>query len=106
MLHDIGRTSLRSRRKTDSPPRSVSPSTGNDVVTDVDRAAVEDVGAQAASVDERPQEARARDTLEVGAWLAQASADALGGSNPETTADQGVERDASSDHIPPRALPR
>src|SRR5262245_53903228 len=90
----------------DCRPGNATASTGNELVAERDRASGQDVRAQAATVNERPEEARPRDPLEVGARLAQAAPDALDFADPKTTPDERVQRHAAGDDVPPRALPR
>src|SRR3954469_21879547 len=56
--------------------------------TDLDDPVGEDVGAQAAAVDQAAQRARYGQALEVGTWLARAPADALDVADAEAPADQ------------------
>ena len=59
----------------------------NELVAELDRAADQDVRAQAAAVDERAEEACPGDLLQMGARLAQAAPDALDFADPETPPD-------------------
>src|SRR5262245_34283181 len=104
MLQDIDPPSA--VRKLDCPPASASASIGNQRVPDRDQAAGQDVGAQAAAMDERTEEARTRDPLEVGARLAQAPPDALGLAELEVPTDERVEPYAAGDDVAPSPLPR
>ena len=62
-----------------------------DFVAEPDRAADEDVGTQPAAVDERTEETRPRELLEVSAWLGEAASDAFDSADPKATADKGIE---------------
>ena len=78
-----------SRPATTSSPTRIVPS-------------LEDVGAQAAAVDEVAEDPVVGEPLEVGAGLAQAAADALGLADAETAADERVEVDAAGDDVAAR----
>ena len=62
-----------------------------DFVAEPDRAADEDVGTQPAAVDERTEETRSRQLLEVSAWLSEAASDAFDAADPKATADKRIE---------------
>src|SRR5689334_17697165 len=92
-------------------PKSTPPSCdvsvpGRDGVPDGDRAALQDVRTQAAAVDERPQDPRARQAFEVRARLGEPPADARHRADGEATADQLVEVDAAGDDVAARLFPR
>jgi len=63
----------------------------HDFVAEPDRAADEDVGTQPAAVDERTEETRPRELLEVSAWLGKAASDTFDAADPKATADKGIE---------------
>jgi quercetin dioxygenase-like cupin family protein len=64
-----------------------------DLIADGDRAAVEDVRPEPASMDERTKQARTGEPLKVCAWFSQASADAFDRTDLEPVPDEaGVRR--------------
>src|SRR4051812_2272679 len=77
-----------------------------DLVPDPDRAAGQNVGAQAATMNERPKQARPGKLLEVPARLGKPPPDTRHLPDSELPADKGVERDSPGDDVPPRIGPR
>src|SRR5439155_5170225 len=65
----------------------------DDLVAHRDRAAGEDVGAQASAADQPAQHAGLGEALQMPAGIAQAAAGALGAADAEASAYQVVERD-------------
>src|SRR5205814_2155057 len=65
-------------------------------------AVAQNVGPQAAAMRERPQDAGAREALEVRARLAAALAKALHRADAKAAAAQGIEIDAAHDQVAPR----
>src|SRR5438270_1739756 len=72
---------------------------GSDLVTDGDLAAREDVGAQAASMDEPADDPRLRHALEEAARLAELDAEALGLAHAEACPDEHVHVDSAGEHV-------
>src|SRR5581483_10861176 len=70
-----------------------------------DRASLEDVRAQAGAVDERTQQPRTGQRLQVCARLREPAADAHHVADREAAADEAVQCDASRDDVPARVLP-
>ena len=77
----------------------------HDRVANPDRSAPEDVGAQAAPTNERPQNARGRERLQVRARLRETAPDAFDFADPEPPVDERVEADPAGDDVPPRLFP-
>src|SRR4051794_22840763 len=73
-----------------------------DLRAHLDRPVRDDVGAQAAAVDERPQRPRRGQPPEVRARLAPPLADALDVADAKAAADQRIEVDAARDDVAPR----
>ena len=57
-------------------------------------------------MDERPQQARTREFLEVGAGLCESSPDALDRPDVEPLADECVQGDPGGDDVAPCVFPR
>jgi hypothetical protein len=72
---------------------------GLDLVAEANDATRDDVGAEAAAVDEWAEQSGSGEFLEVGARFGQPAADALDGADPEASADEAVERDAARDDV-------
>jgi hypothetical protein len=72
---------------------------GFDLVAEADGAALGDVGAEAAAVDEGAEESGSGEFLEVGARFGESAADAFDGADPEASADEAVEGDAARDDV-------
>jgi hypothetical protein len=81
----------RSTRSAGRQQRGAASVDRRDFVAEPDRAADEDVGTQPAAVDERTEETRSRELLEVSAWLGEAASDAFDAADPKATADKGIE---------------
>jgi hypothetical protein len=67
-----------------------------------DAARCEDVGSEAAAVNQFPQHARVGESLQVGAGLTESAPDALDVANPEALSDQGVQGDTAGDDVASR----
>ena len=78
----------------------------DDAVAERDLAVAEDVRAETGAVDERADDPRPREPLEVGARLGQPASDAFSRPDGEAPADERVQRDAARDDVPARLLPR
>jgi hypothetical protein len=88
----------------DAPSLSTC-SVRRDLVAELDRAADEDVCAEARPVDEGAEQPRPRELLEVRAGLGEASTDALDRTDPETASDEGIHIDAARHDVPSRGFP-
>ena len=75
-----------------------------DLVAHRDPAASQDVRPQATAVHQPAQDARLGESLQVGAGLAQAPADALGLADGERLAHQRVQVDPARDYVAARLL--
>src|SRR3954447_19827227 len=78
---------------------------GDDPVPDADRAAFEDVRADAGAVDERAHDSGAGQPFQVGARLREALCLAGDLADREAAADERVQVDPARDDVPPRLLP-
>ena len=76
-----------------------------DRITHVNRAAPEQVRAQAAAMHESAQDTGWSQALQMGARFGEPAADALDTTDPKAKADERVEVDAARDDIAPRLLP-
>src|SRR3954454_17574091 len=83
------------------PRRQQGGSQGTDGRSQSDLALAEDVGAQAALVDERPQQAGAAEPVEVDARLTEPEALAHDVADAEGAAHQGVDVDAAGEDVAP-----
>jgi len=66
-----------------------------DLVAEADHAAGDDVGAEAAAVNDRPEEPGSRKLLELGTRLGRPATDALDGADPEASTDETVDGDVA-----------
>src|SRR5205823_1293142 len=77
-----------------------------DLIADGDRAAVEDVRPEPASMDERTKQTRTGEPLKVCAWFSQASTDAFDRIDLEPVPDEAVQCNATRHDVPTCLIPR
>src|SRR5438093_3028286 len=75
---------------------------GNNRIAHSDLPSDEDLGAKTASVDQAGEHAPARQSLQMGAWLAQSNAAEPNAAHEELLADEMVQGHSPSDDVPTR----